>query len=93
MTSDIKDDQSRFIVETAKNPGLDVSDELFRTYTFPRGETVRVDEPQTLWVKLSKETGQHSHRIAKANGNGVYIRAGWLTIEWQNKPGKGPVAW
>lgn len=69
----------------------DVSDELFRTYTFPGGEVVRVDRPVGLWV--TRKANGDSHRIACENGNGVYIPAGWLKIEWANKPGKGPVAW
>lgn len=82
---------SKYIVETAKNPGLDISGELFRVYTFPGGHEIMVNEPATLWVK-SKSTGD-SHRIALANGRGVYIPAGWLKIEWANKDGQPPVAW
>jgi len=90
-TQEVKQDQSQFIVATSKNPGLDVSSEAYRTYTFPGGELVTVIEPQTLWVK--KGPAGDSHRIALANGNGVYVRAGWLKIEWANKPGSPPVAW
>ncbi len=86
------EDPSRFRVQTG-TPGLDLSGELYRVYTFPGGERIRVDEPATLWVKPSTETGKHSHRIALVNGNGVYIPAGWLKIEWKNKPGQPPVAW
>lgn len=71
--------------------GRDVSDELFRVYTFPNGQLVTVDAPAKLWV--SRKPEGDSHRIALMNGGGVYIPAGWLKIEWQNKPGKGPVAW
>jgi hypothetical protein len=74
-----------------KTPGLDVSGELYRVYTYPNGVEIRVDGPQSLWVKRS-EKGD-SHRLALANGNGVYIAAGWLKIEWKNKPGQPPVAW
>jgi hypothetical protein len=82
---------SSFIVETAKSPGLDISGELYRDYTFPGGTVITVEAPATLWVKRS-EKGD-SHRIALANGHGVYIPAGWLKIEWANKPGQPPVAW
>jgi hypothetical protein len=86
-----KQEQSKFTVETVKNPGLDISGELYRVYTFPGGEVVSVNGPKTLWVKESRNG--HSHRIALANGNGVYIPSGWVKIEWQNKPGQPPVAW
>lgn len=88
-------EQNRFIVDT-KSLGLDISGEEYRTYTFPNGHTIRVDAPDKLWVKVSTDPGmggKHSHRIALANGNGVYIPAGWLKIEWQNKPGQPPVGW
>jgi hypothetical protein len=88
-------EQSRFIVDTANTPGLDISGELFRVYTFPGGETLRVDEPNLLWVKVSSDpllAGKQSHRIALRNGNGVYVRAGWLAIEWHNRPGQPAVA-
>lgn len=80
------------MVDLAKlaEPGADVSDEEFRVYTFANGETIRVDEPVRLWVKRKPEGD--SHRLALANGNGVYVPAGWLKIEWRNKPGAGPVA-
>lgn len=74
----------------APDPGLDVSDEVVRRYTFPGGHTTAVVAPVRLWVK--KKAGGDSHRLALANGNGVYIPAGWLKIEWENKPGKGPVS-
>lgn len=87
-------EQDRFIVKTDVNPGLDVSTEEYRVYTFPEGHQIRVDLPSRLWVKVSSTPGVgHSHRIALENGNGVYIPAGWLKIEWKNKPGQPPVAW
>lgn len=76
------------IAEPAKDPGADLTDEVFRVYTFPTG-TVRVDQPQRLWVKRS-ERGD-SHRIETLAG-GVYIPAGWIKIEWTAKPGKQKVA-
>lgn len=87
-------DQARFVVDTAKNPGLDISGEEYRLYTFPNGVVVQVDNPKTLWVKSSSYgPGIHSHRIALENGDGVYIPAGWVKIQWRNKPGQPPVAW
>lgn len=88
-------EQDRFRVDTSTD-GLDISTELYRTYTFPGGEEIVVQEPSMLWVKLSSSpgmAGKHSHRIALMNGNGVYIPAGWLKIEWRNREGALPVAW
>lgn len=76
----------------AKDVGADISGEMFRVYTFPGGETVRVDKPVRLWGKPPLgSSGGGSHRIALENGNGVYVPYGWIKIEWQNKPGVAPV--
>lgn len=91
----MKSDQSRFIVDT-KNGALDISNEAKRTYYFSHSEPVVVKRPKFLWVKASSDpalAGQHSHRIETKAGTGIYIRAGWLAIEWElTDPLEAPVS-
>lgn len=62
----------------------DISNELYRTYTFPTGE-VTINEPVKLSVKRKPEGD--SHRIIDAAGNSHYIPAGWLKLSWKGKEG------
>lgn len=41
---------------------------------------IKVDRPQAL--NVSKSGG---HRIQAENGNGIYIPAGWVKLEWKTK--------
>lgn len=68
---------------------LDVSDERSRTYVYPDGTRYTVQLPLKLNVKQKPEGD--SHRIQRANG-GVYVRPGWIAIEWIVKDGAQPVA-
>lgn len=63
------------------NDPKDISTELKRTYYFPNGEKVIIDQPVQLI------TSENGHRIADAHGNGHYVPAGWLHLHWENKPG------
>lgn len=85
--SEVVNAQERFKVDTVADPGLDISTEANRTYIFPTGDRYTVFGPKRLWVKLSSSpemAGLHSHRIETVDGAGIYIRAGWLAIEWHN---------
>jgi len=64
----------------------DVSAEEYRIYTFPGGEKIRVDTPQ--YLNVSKSGG---HRIIVSENSTVYIPAGWLSVQWVNRPGTGPL--
>lgn len=68
---------------------MDVSDELCRVYIYADGFRYVVNAPLKLNVK-QKANGD-SHRIQLANG-GVYVRPGWVAIEWVTKKGAAPVA-
>lgn len=61
----------------------DISTEQFRTYTFPAGETVRIDRPQELNVSASG-----GHRIKDILGRGHYVPPGWIHLEWTPVEGK-----
>lgn len=68
------------------NEPKDISTELRRTYRFPGGETVRIEEPVQLI------TSENGHRVADAKGNGHYVPLGWLHLHWENKPGAKAIA-
>ena len=60
----------------------DISVERFRVYTFPGGETVRIDRPQEIAVS------ENGHRIRDLLGRGHYVPAGWVHLEWEVFEGK-----
>lgn len=63
------------------NQPKDISTELRRTYYFPGGEQVVIENPKQLI------TSENGHRISDADGNGHYVPVGWLHLHWVNKPG------
>ena len=69
----------------ASDEWKDISTEMWREYQFPNSETVRVTSP--VRFKVSKHQEGDAHRVEAADGRGYYIRAGWLAIRWQVKPG------
>jgi hypothetical protein len=68
----------------------DVSAELRRTYTFvdDEGNEKKIDVSAPLWLNVSASGG---HRIIVADNSTVYIPAGWLKLQWWNKPGFEPL--
>lgn len=71
-------------VSSAEPVFTDISNEKYRTYTFPGG-TVTINNPVQLNVK--RKTDGDSHRIIDAAGKSYYVRAGWLMLEWEGKNG------
>ena len=63
----------------------DISNEAFRTYTFPNGE-VTITNPIKLNVKRKPEGD--SHRIIDAESVSHYIPAGWIHLSWKGKTGE-----
>jgi hypothetical protein len=63
----------------------DISNEAYRTYYFPTGETT-ITEPVKLNVKRKPEGD--SHRIIDAAGVSHYVPAGWLRLSWKGKNGE-----
>lgn len=61
---------------------LDISSEEFRIYTYPNGDTFRIDEPATLWV-----LDGGSHRVSDKSGMTHRPERGWTGISW--KPADG----
>lgn len=77
--------ETNFSMETFRNESnnvfVDISSEAYRSYKFPGGDVIRIDNPE----KLSVSAG--GHRLF----DGVkshYIPKGWIHLEWQAKKGK-----
>ncbi len=66
---------------TEKLEWNDISNELYRVYTFPNGEVVRIDKPLRIAVS------QRGHRIETQDRVGHYVPLGWIHIEWVVKDG------
>ncbi len=70
----------------------DLSDEKYRTYTFPGGNEYTIYRPQKLNVKAKPEG--HSHRVISHTTEGKpvshYIPAGWIALEWEVVKGAVP---
>jgi len=60
----------------------DISTEANRTYRFPAGDFVILDNPLKLHV--SKSGG---HRVFTADGISHYISPGWIHLHWTAKVG------
>lgn len=55
----------------------DVSDEKIRTYLFPGGNLVVIENPIGLYV--SKSGG---HRLVTAAGESIYVAPGWISFRF-----------
>lgn len=67
------------------NP-INVTSELYRTYTYADGSQFRIDSPAELHV-LEDDKGT-SHRIIDADGVTHRPSRGWVGISWKPKPGE-----
>jgi hypothetical protein len=63
----------------------DISTELSRQYTWSSGAKVVIHAPKSLSVSAN------GHRIVDGNNNGHYVPAGWIHLQWINKPNANPV--
>ena len=61
----------------------DISSEAWREYTFPTGQSIRIEGP--LRLNVSDSGG---HRLFDASGVSHYIPAGWVHLQWQAKDGQ-----
>ena len=63
----------------------DISAELYRTYIFPDGTSLRIENPLRLFVSDSG-----GHRVFSGNDGGkcFYVRPSWAAIEWKVRAGK-----
>lgn len=60
----------------------DISSEKYRNYIFENGEALRIENPLALHVS---ESG--GHRVFNADGESVYVPAGFRMIVWETKDG------
>ena len=64
----------------------DISDEKWREYFYPNGESIRVPDPASLRVKRDGTyTGagsRDSHRIECKHGIHYYVPPGWLGMRF-----------
>jgi hypothetical protein len=65
---------------------IDISSEQYRIYTYPNGDTFRIEEPAELHV-LTDDKGV-SHRVIDKAGVTHRPERGWLGISWQPRPGE-----
>jgi hypothetical protein len=63
------------------NEAKDISTEQRRTYTWPDGSKVTIEEPAKFI------DSQNGHRISDSRGNGHYVPKGWIHLQWENKHG------
>jgi len=71
-----------------KLPQYDISNEEYRVYHYPDGETLRVEGAVTLI--LEKRADGDRHRLivqTPVRKEGWYIRPGWTAISWSGKDG------
>jgi len=61
---------------------VDISSEAERTYEFPKGNKVVIDNP--LRLNVSKSGG---HRLFDESGRSHYIPSGWIHLSWTVRPG------
>lgn len=60
----------------------DISSESYRSYRFPGGDVVCIDNPQKLFVSAG------GHRIFDGSGQSHYIPKGWIHLVWCAKAGQ-----
>jgi hypothetical protein len=54
----------------------DISNEKSRTYGFPNGQKVVIEEPAQIHISKS------GHRIVTKLGTSIYVPMGWLAVAW-----------
>lgn len=64
------------------NKFVNISSELKRTYVFPGGDEVSIDNPTHLSVNAG------GHRLFDETGTSHYVPKGWIHLKWVAKPGQ-----
>lgn len=82
------DEEELYTIEEFRNETelsfTDISSERYREYTFPDGESIRIDRPLMLCVK--EDSG--SHRVWDAHGVSHRVSPGWIELKWESKEGE-----
>ena len=74
--------ESVTFINESGNKFSDISTEKWRTYIFPAGEEVTIDDCQKLFVS------KNGHRVFDSKGISHYIPMGWIHLKWESKKGK-----
>lgn len=82
---DVTKQVSTNVGQPVKLEFADISNESYRTYTFPTG-SVTIVNPVNLNVKRKPEGD--SHRLVDADGVAHYVPAGWILLSWKGKNGE-----
>ncbi len=68
-------------INTGKEQFFTVESEKSRTYRFPGGEYITIEQPLKVCAK------ENGHRIWDANNKSHYVPAGWIHLTWEAKEG------
>lgn len=69
-------------INDSNNTFTDISSEAKRTYVFPGGNEVTIDNPKYLSVSAG------GHRLYDDSGTSHYVPKGWIHLKWMAKPGQ-----
>lgn len=64
------------------NKFVDISSEQSRTYVFPGGNEVTIQQPTQLSVSAG------GHRLLDYYGTSYYVPKGWILLRWNAKDGQ-----
>ena len=70
-------------INESDNWFLEISSELFRTYVYPDGTEIKIDDP--LFLSVSDSGG---HRLFDLGGLSHYIVPGFVQIYWTARDGE-----
>jgi len=71
--------------EVSKQPQFDISNEAWREYIYPNGDTLRVTGAITLVLEKREGINQDRHRLiikTDKGFDGMYVTPGWLAVRW-----------
>jgi hypothetical protein len=88
MNNTIMDNPIKFttfdeLLNDSKLTFIDISGESTRSYRFPGGDVIKINQPIALNVSRSG-----GHRLLDALGESHYIPKGWLQLSWCVKEGR-----
>ena len=67
---------------SSNNVFVNIGSEVSRTYLFPGGDEVTINDPLFLSVSAG------GHRLFDADGNSHYVPKGWIHLKWKARDGQ-----
>jgi len=64
---------------------IDISSEVYRLYRFPKGETVLIKQPNTLFID-----GNGTHKVTDTKGQTHIVSKGWMHLKFKLEEGSNP---